>query len=830
MKMKQSQTAVFAGLCCGLYAASAATIVKTNNVDDLNLPSSWVGGAVPGAADVAQWDATVTGANSVVLGADLAWGGIRIANPGGVVTIGSGNTLALGASGIDMGSSTVNLTIQSGLTLLGSRRQLWNVASGRTLTLNTGAFTREPGALLLVQGSGTISAPAVPNDATGLVGPWAHLGSGSATRYIAINAGTVAAYNGTVVANAAGVTDTTGTANYEVGAGGTVGAGASVHTLRYTGGAATISGAFEADGLMHCGSGTLTVGGPVTVGGGRELVVLLPSGQQVTLAGALSNNAAGASALVKGGSGQLRLQGEYAFTGPITVGEGTLQLAPPTSGGIVPCDVFLNSGGNLQYNSGSSQTFTGVIAGPGQIYKWNGGVWTLAGSNTFEGSVQIYAGTVRLAHPKALGAMTGGTQLRRHDDGNRGRVELNGISTDEPFSFEDGGTAGSSLGFGGYLDNDNTATNATLTGPITLNKHGTFRGNGTMILAGSVSGPGNFVKDGSGTVNVDTNLTFTGNLAVNAGSLHLRATGLLGGGAYAGSISVGGSFLVNVSATQTLSGTVSGNGTIQKWRSEGTLVLNGSNTFSGLLQVYAGTVRLGHNQALGSVAGATQIRRFDDSNRGVLDLNGQSINEPLQFIDGGGAGTTLGYAGFLENQNVLASATNAGAVTLTHHGTVRGAGDITLAGAVSGPGQLIKAGAGALTLTGVNSYTGATAVTAGVLRLGAAGALPAASDVVLSGGTLDAGTIANAGASLTISGNSTLALGSGAQLTFGDSSGKPWSGTLTITGMLGPQSLRFPNGLTTAQVLSITYNGARVYLTQAGYIVDYPPGTVIMLQ
>ena len=97
-------------------AVGAATITKTNNVDALNLASSWVGATVPGESDVAQWNSTVTGDNAVSLGADLSWAGIRIANPGGAVTVGAGNTLTLGASGIDMGSATTNLTISAGLT------------------------------------------------------------------------------------------------------------------------------------------------------------------------------------------------------------------------------------------------------------------------------------------------------------------------------------------------------------------------------------------------------------------------------------------------------------------------------------------------------------------------------------------------------------------------------------------------------------------------------------------------------------------------------------------------------------------------------------------
>src|SRR6266699_3876074 len=90
-------------LLAGLpLAVQAATVLKANNTDNLNLTTSWVGSTVPGTGDVGKWDSTVTVANAVVLGSDASWRGLAIANPGGIVTIGSGNTLTLGGSGIDM--------------------------------------------------------------------------------------------------------------------------------------------------------------------------------------------------------------------------------------------------------------------------------------------------------------------------------------------------------------------------------------------------------------------------------------------------------------------------------------------------------------------------------------------------------------------------------------------------------------------------------------------------------------------------------------------------------------------------------------------------------
>ena len=106
----------------GLFqpVANAATSTKQDNSNALNLPASW--DTMPGAADVAQWTSLVTGANNPVLGADLTWLGIKIVSPGGLVTLAAGNTLTVGASGIDLSAATQNLTINSGLTLQGPGR------------------------------------------------------------------------------------------------------------------------------------------------------------------------------------------------------------------------------------------------------------------------------------------------------------------------------------------------------------------------------------------------------------------------------------------------------------------------------------------------------------------------------------------------------------------------------------------------------------------------------------------------------------------------------------------------------------------------------------
>ena len=84
-------------------------VIKANNPLNLELTNSWQGSVQPGITDQAVWDSTVTGTNSVNIGTDLEFGGLRLASPGGDVTIGGTGRLALGTAGVDLSTSTRDL-------------------------------------------------------------------------------------------------------------------------------------------------------------------------------------------------------------------------------------------------------------------------------------------------------------------------------------------------------------------------------------------------------------------------------------------------------------------------------------------------------------------------------------------------------------------------------------------------------------------------------------------------------------------------------------------------------------------------------------------------
>jgi autotransporter-associated beta strand protein len=227
----------------------------------------------------------------------------------------------------------------------------------------------------------------------------------------------------------------------------------------------------------------------------------------------------------------------------------------------------------------------------------------------------------------------------------------------------------------------------------------------------------------------------------------------------------------------------------------GTLVLTGTDGYTGGTTINDGTLQVGNSGTTGSITGNVVDNAFlvfDRSDNvtfnGIVSGNGSlaQAGKGASILTGANTytgGTTIS-SGILQLGNGGTTGSIVGNVN--DNGTLAfdRSDDVSFAGKVTGTGGLTKAGNGTLTLAGTNGYSGATQVNAGSLYVdgdqsAATGTTTVANGALLGGkGILggdvnlaDGATLApgsnGAIGTLTIDGNLRLSAGSMLDYTFG---------------------------------------------------------------
>lgn len=571
--------------------AAGGTITKDNNTVDLSAPLSWVGGTIPTATDLARWDATVTAANAVSLGADSSWLGIQILNAGGPVTIQVTNSLSLGSAGINLAAATVDLTLaptNAGPSLNLVADQTWDITAGRTLTVSP-AFAVQSNTSLTIAGSGNLVG----------AGPW-QIGAAGAPGTIHHRGGSwsSAQTNSVLLLGNSAVVGNPGVGNYHLN-GGTIALSGSQElrlgcqsasgngTLTITNGGISssttntllrIGFANGATGVVHQAGGTVTIGqvdcaavnpnasGTLQVSGGNFRLNKLNAGN---FSGATGNIIVSGGALTVSNAFNLGVLG----AGSLTVSnQGWLNLYGAGTVG----SSFSGSAGTLDLSGGVLNLATGTAAltvGSRGVIRADGG----AISNGHSGSITIAAPMTLGPGGLAMAGLSGGTR----------NVTLSGRLT---------GVGGFTTSLGGNCNIYFTGSNG-FTGPINI-KAGYFHNSGAYavpvgcnvtnnaqwamdrsVTLGSFSGSGSIFRDGgqgAATVTVGYNNAqgdYSGNIGEGTGSpLALTKIGsgafVLGGTcSYTGNTTVSnGMLLVNgtlrASAVDVRGGALGGGGVI----------------------------------------------------------------------------------------------------------------------------------------------------------------------------------------------------------------------------------------------------------------------------
>jgi fibronectin-binding autotransporter adhesin len=243
-------------------------------------------------------------------------------------------------------------------------------------------------------------------------------------------------------------------------------------------------GAVSVAGTLDLGGNSVTVGslsGAGTIGSSSTSASSTLSADG-SFSGAIQNTVGGGNKTLAltVPAGSLILTGNSTYTGPTTIdNDGTLQIGAGAAAGSISGSTAITNNGTLAYDLTGNPVVSNNISGVGRVQQLGGGTLMLTGTNNSYGETLISNGAVQVGN---------------------------------------GGTAGS-IGDGQVTDDTtliiNNSSNASLNNMIT--------------------GLGTLVKNGSGTVLLTGNNTFSGGTTVASGTLEVSVpiddgASALGGG------------------------------------------------------------------------------------------------------------------------------------------------------------------------------------------------------------------------------------------------------------------------------------------------------------
>ena len=356
--------------------------------------------------------------------------------------------------------------------------------------------------------------------------------------------------------------------------------------------------------LMVTGTGSLSGVGAITVQGGGTLMVTdagrigvggtnaLTVGA-ATSAGTMQYSSSATSTFAIAVVGQSAANGTLnqtagfiSITGNVNMvtgadGYGTINLSGGTMAvggalniaqrGIYPATVNLSGTGVL---TAATLVVADFSSGKGSIgqFTQSGGTATVGSilitksstDNIHTGTVDLIGGTLSAGFI-AAGTTTASTNISTFNF-NGGTLKPTASSA----TFMQGLTAANVKNGGAVIDSD--VYDITIGQPL-------------LHFAGATTD--SLTKFGAGTLTLAGTNTYMGTTTVNNGTLVLAAAGQLGSGNYAADIINNGAFVFGSSANHTLSGVISGSGTLTK-SGEGMLTLTGDSTCAGATALTAG--------------------------------------------------------------------------------------------------------------------------------------------------------------------------------------------------------------------------------------------------
>ncbi len=373
-------------------------------------------------------------------------------------------------------------------------------------------------------------------------------------------------------------------------------------------------------------------------------------------------------------------------------------------------DMLMNATRTFSASSGNITT-EGILSGAGGLTKTGANTLTLSGNNSYLGLTDIQEGTLTLGRNGGTIADTNSIQV------SGGTLNVANSDTVDNITISSGTISGA----GTLTANSYDLTN---TGTISVNLAGgagttlTKTGAGTAILSGDNSYSG-LTDVQEGTLSLQRVGGTIGNLAavrVSGGTLDVAEDDWVGTVTLTNGAISGDSTLVTTGTFEVENGNISArlegsdDDTALNKTTGGTVTLSGNNAYRGLTTVSAGELDL-------NTTGGTAIFGNLTITGGTAKLmQSNQINDAKNLVVSGGILNIQEFNEAVTNVQLTSGNINGSGGTLTSSNTfdVRSG---TISAILGGNVGLNKTTAGTVTLSGANSYTGATTVSAGTLNL-----------------------------------------------------------------------------------------------------------------
>lgn len=356
------------------------------------------------------------------------------------------------------------------------------------------------------------------------------------------------------------------------------------------------------------------------------------------------------------------------------------------------------------------------------IVKTGSGIWTLNGANTYTGTTQVDAGTLRLGAvgtiaPSSISVASNATLALKTSNGTIGFTDA------EIDTFR----AGVNFATGSFLGLDTTNGTSTYAGSITGNIKLAKTGGNFLILSGTntLTG-GTIVREGglilSNTTSLSGPITVAGNTAIiaRAGgsgftaaeiaalrtSVTIENTGYFGISTFNGDYSYG-NVLPNTDVTRFTKAEAN------------TLFLTAQNTYTGGTQITGGILSVSDIKNGGL---ASQIGASSNVANGLIFAGGRlqytgagATTDRLFNLTGGGAIEASGTGALVfNNAGTITTEGNSRTLNLTGYNRDDNRLGLNLANG-SATTSVVKNGYGRWILSGNNTHTGTTTVRGGTL-------------------------------------------------------------------------------------------------------------------